>query len=80
MPILFWPIAEIEEPFFVITKLAQDPVVWFAGVLSTYCALLAVVLRTERIAWNRNAYLSPEIFDESETSDVNALAEQRNLG
>ena len=64
----------------MITKLAQDPVFWFAGVLSTYCALLAVVLRTERVAWNRNTYLSPETFDASETSDVNALAEQRNLG
>jgi hypothetical protein len=64
----------------VITKLAQDPVVWFAVVLSTYCVLLAVGLRTERIAWNRNAYLLPETVDTSETSDVNALAEQRNLG
>jgi hypothetical protein len=53
----------------VITKLAQDPVVWFAGVLSTYCTLLAVVLRTEWVAWNRNAYLSTEIFDKSKTSE-----------
>jgi hypothetical protein len=37
----------------VITKLAQDPVFWFAGVLSTYCALLAIVLRTERAGWHR---------------------------
>ena len=64
----------------MITKLAQDPILWFAGVLSTYCALLAVVLRTERIAWNRNAYLSSEMFNKSETSDVNPLAEQPHLG
>jgi hypothetical protein len=37
----------------VIAKLAQDPVFWFAGVLSAYCALLAIVLRTERAGWNR---------------------------
>jgi len=64
----------------VITKLAQDPVFWLAGVLSTYFALLVVVLRTERVAWNRNAYLSSEIFNKSETSDVNPLAEQPHLG
>lgn len=32
----------------MITKLAHDPVVWFAGVLSTYCTLWVVVLRAER--------------------------------
>jgi hypothetical protein len=64
----------------VITKLAQDPVVWFAGVLSTYFALLAVVLRTERVAWNRNEHLSSEIFGKPETSDANPLAEQPHLG
>jgi hypothetical protein len=53
----------------VITKLAQDPVIWFAGVLSTYCALLVVVLRTERIAWNRNTFLSAEILEHSENSE-----------
>jgi hypothetical protein len=54
----------------VITKLAQDPVFWFAGVLSTYCALLAVVLRTEWVAWNRNSGSSPEIFEKSEEFGV----------
>jgi hypothetical protein len=53
----------------VITKLAQDPIVWFAGVLSTYCTLLAVVLRTEWVARHRNTYLSPEILDELMTSE-----------
>ncbi|MEA2262367.1 MAG: hypothetical protein QOJ51_5192, partial [Acidobacteriaceae bacterium] len=55
--------------FFVITKLAQDPIVWFAGVLSTYCALLAAVLRTEWVARNRNTYLSPGILEKSMNSE-----------
>ena len=66
---LYWPIAKVEEPFFVITKLAQDPIVWFAGVFSTYCTLLAVVLRTEWVVRHRNTYLSPNVFDESMNSD-----------
>jgi hypothetical protein len=53
----------------VITNLTQDPIVWFAGVLSTYCALLAVVLRTEWVVWNRNTYLSPEILEKSKNSE-----------
>jgi hypothetical protein len=53
----------------VITTLAQDPIVWFAGVLSTYCALLAVVLRTEWVARNRNTYLSPGILEKSMNSE-----------
>ena len=63
MPIAHWPIAELEEP--LITMLAQDPVVWLAAVLSTYCALLAVVLRRERAPRNRNKYLSPETLEKS---------------
>ena len=69
MPIPYWPIVEVEELFFVITKLAQDPIVWFAGVLSTYCALLAAVLRTEWVARNRNTYLSPAIWERSNNSE-----------
>jgi hypothetical protein len=53
----------------VITRLAQDPIVWFAGVLSTYCALLAVVLRTEWVVRNTNTYLSPEILEKSMNSE-----------
>ena len=53
----------------MITTLAQDPVVWFAAVLSTYCALLAVVLRAERVPWNRNTFLSPEILETSKNSE-----------
>jgi hypothetical protein len=63
--------------FFVITNLAQDPIVdWLAGVLSLYCALLAVVLRSERIARNRSTSLSPKIWEKPEEFSVNALAEQ----
>jgi hypothetical protein len=69
VPIPYWPIAEVEELVFVITALAQDPIVWLAGVLSTYCALLAVVLRTEWVARNRNTYLSPGILEKSMNSE-----------
>ena len=53
----------------MITRLAQDPIVWFAGVLSTYCTLLAVVLRTEWVARHRNTYLSPKSLDELMSSE-----------
>jgi hypothetical protein len=69
VPIPYWPIAEVEEPFFAMMKLAQDPILWFAAALSTYFALLGVVLRTERVARNRNTYLSPEILERSRDSE-----------
>jgi hypothetical protein len=50
-------------------KLSQDPIVWFAGVLSTYCALLGVVLRMEWVARNRNTYLSSGILETSKNSE-----------
>ena len=50
----------------MIAKLAQDPVIWFAGVLSTYFILLAVVLRMERAPWNRGTSLSIEKSKKSE--------------
>jgi hypothetical protein len=50
-------------------KLAQNPIVWFAGVLATYCALLGVVLRIEWIARNRNTYLSPGMLETSKNSE-----------
>ena len=64
----YWPVAEVEG-FFVIMKLAQDPIVWIAVLLSTYCALLAIVLRIERAARNRNTYLSSELLENSMNSE-----------
>jgi hypothetical protein len=69
VPIPYRSIAEVEELFFVIMKLAQDPIVWVTGVLSTYFVLLGVVLRTEWVARNRNTYLSPEILERSKNPE-----------
>jgi hypothetical protein len=54
----------------VIAKLAQEPMIWFAVVLATYCALLAVVLRSEKaVHRNRNTYFSPELLEISKHSE-----------
>jgi hypothetical protein len=54
----------------VITNLAQGPIViWFAGVLSAYGALLAVVLRRERAPRNRYTCLSLETLEKSKNSE-----------
>ena len=54
----------------MITKLAQDPIIWFAAGFATYCALLAVVLRAERAKHrNRNIYGSPDLLETSKNSE-----------
>lgn len=54
----------------MITKLAQDPIIWFAAVFATYCALLAFVLRAERAKHrNRSTYFSPELMETTKHSE-----------